>query len=114
MHPVFTDDFWYERMEVGSAAGADVETSGFAAGAAPHADLGLFNLFEDDAGVLKHQLSGICQFDASTMANKQRRPHLIFQLPNLQAERRLVDAQTFGGAGEIQLLGDRNKIAEMA
>jgi hypothetical protein len=33
---------------------------------------------------------------------------------NLQTERRLVDAQPFGGAGEIQLLGDRNKIAEMA
>jgi len=37
MYPIFTDDFWYERMEVGPAAGADDEISGFAAGAAVRA-----------------------------------------------------------------------------
>jgi hypothetical protein len=101
-------------MEVRPPAGADVEASGFAASATPHADLGLLNPFEDGASVLKHQISGICQLDAPGMTNEQRRSHLIFQLANLQAERRLVDTQPFRGAREIQLLGDRNKIAEMA
>jgi hypothetical protein len=39
--------------------------------------------------------------------------HLLFQLANLQAERRLFDAQALGRVGEILLLGDGDKIVEM-
>ena len=63
MHPVFTDDCWYERMEVGRAGGADIDPSGFAAAAASHADLGLLDLLEDDAGFLQQQFSSIGQLD---------------------------------------------------
>ncbi len=57
MRPVFKDDCWYEGMEVGPAGGADIDPSGFATGAASHADLDLLDLFENDVGFLKQQLS---------------------------------------------------------
>jgi hypothetical protein len=34
-------------------------------------------------------------------------------MANLQAERRLLDAEPFRRAGKMQLLGDRDEIAEM-
>ena len=52
------------------------------------------------------------QLDTPSAATEQRRAHLLFQLSNLQAEWWLTDAQPFGRTGEIQLLGDRNKIAD--
>jgi len=108
------DDCRYERMEIGRAAGADIDPSGFAAGAALDPGLGRLDLLEDDAGFLEHQLSGIGQLNAPSKAMQQLRVQLLFQLPDLQAEPRLVDAQPFGRAGEIQLLGDRDEVAEMA
>ncbi len=79
-------------MEIGSADGTEVDPSSFAAAAAAHAGLGSLNLLEDDARFLEQQLSGTGQLDAPSTAMEQRRADLLFQLSNLQAERRLVDA----------------------
>lgn len=61
MHPVFADDRRNERMKIGPAAGANIDPSGFAAAATPHAGLGPFDLAEDCAGFFEHQLAGIGQ-----------------------------------------------------
>jgi hypothetical protein len=101
-------------MEIDCATGADIDPSSFAANATAHVGLGRIDLLEDDPRFFEHQLSDIRQLDASGLALKQRRAKLLFQLSYLQAERRLTDAQSLGRAGEVQILGDRNKIAEMA
>jgi len=40
-------------------------------------------------------------------------PDLVLKVANLQAERRLLDAEPFGRTSKMQLLGDRDEIAEM-
>jgi len=101
-------------MEVGPAAGAYDDPPGFSASATTRTGLGPINLLEDNPRFFEHQLSDISQLYAPGLAPEQRCAHLLFQLLNLQAKWRLADAQPFGRAGEIQLLVNRNKIAEMA
>ena len=55
-------------MEIGPAAGADIDPPGLSTPASPHADLGFLDLLEDDAGLFEHQLSGIGQLDAPGLA----------------------------------------------
>jgi hypothetical protein len=44
---------------------------------------------------------------------QQRRPHLLFELTYLQAQRRLLDSEPSRRPGEVPLLGDRHEIAQM-
>ena len=39
---------------------------------------------------------------------------LLFELPDLQAQRRLLDAESLGGSREVSLLGDRNEVAQVS
>jgi hypothetical protein len=34
-------------------------------------------------------------------------------MPDLQAQRRLLDAESLGGSREVSLLGDRNEVAQV-
>jgi hypothetical protein len=61
-------------MEIGPAAGADVELADLAAGATSHADLGLADLLEDDPCFLQHQLTGTGQLDAAGLTPESGAP----------------------------------------
>ncbi len=111
---VLTDDCWYERVKICPAAETDRNPSALPSGAALHPGFGRFDLRENEARFFQHQLSGIGQFDAAGAAEEERRAQLLFQLANLQAERRLIDAEPLGGTRKIQFFRDRYKIAEMA
>lgn len=48
------------------------------------------------------------------MAHEQGGADLAFQRLDLLAERRLLDAEPFGGAGDVALARDGHEVAEMA
>src|SRR5208282_6142108 len=93
---------------------ADNYAARLAASAAAHSDGCVVGQFEDDAGLFKQEFSPIRELDLSGKPTKQRRSQLFFQLSNLRAEGRLADAQLPSRTRKVQLLGDRNKVAEMA
>ena len=99
-----------ERMKI-RAAGTDADAARFTTTAAAHADRSVFDLFEDDAGLLEQELSSIRQLHAPRQTTEQGRSQFLLQLSNLRAQRRLIDAQFRGRAREIQLLRDRNEVA---
>ena len=45
---------------------------------------------------------------------KQLDPQLVFELPDLMAQRRLAQIQPLGGAAEVQRLGQRDDVAKVA
>jgi hypothetical protein len=63
--------------------------------------------------LFQQQRPGLGQFDASRQSTEQQRSHLLFELTDLLAQRRLLDAESFGGSGEMSFLGDGQKMAEM-
>src|SRR5262249_32833076 len=58
--------------------------------------------------------SGRRQLDAARAAVEQADTHLLFELADLPAERRLGDAQPRRRPPEVQLLGDGDEVAEGA
>ena len=54
------------------------------------------------------------QLDAARLAAEQLDLELGFERPDLLAERRLLDAEPLGGAGDMAFLGDRDEVAEVA
>ena len=59
-------------------------------------------------------LTGVGQAHGSAAAIEQRRPQCVFQLLDLLRQRRLRDVQRFGGAGEVTLFGNGQKITDVA
>ncbi len=51
-----------------------------------------------------------CRFDALD----QRHIQFVFELADLRRQRRLTDEARFGGAAEMQMLGQRDQIAQVA
>ena len=84
-----------------------------AAGAARgfHGEVGVA---QDRACLLHEGAAGGCQFDPARLPAKQRRADRGLQRPDLLAQRRLLDAEASGSAGDMAFLGDRDGIAEMA
>jgi hypothetical protein len=62
---------------------------------------------------VEQQDAGFGQLDAACQAAEQRGAHFLLQMADLQAERRLLDAEAFGGAGEVQFLRHGDEIAKM-
>ncbi|MOA15059.1 hypothetical protein D3C78_1351990 [compost metagenome] len=60
------------------------------------------------------ELAGLGQRQRPRAAHQQGHPQLLFQLLYLPTQRRLRDMQAFGGAGDVPLLRDHHKIAQMA
>jgi hypothetical protein len=64
--------------------------------------------------VFQESDTGLRQFGSLRNTTKQRGPDFVFQISNLQAERRLTDANTSGGASEIPLFRNGKKIADVS
>ena len=62
----------------------------------------------------EQRLPRLGQLDAARLAAEQLHLQFGFECSDLLAERRLLDAQPLGGAGDVAFLGDRDEVAEMA
>jgi len=72
------------------------------------------DLHQRQAGVVEKDLARSGQLHAAGTAAQQFDPDLVFQIPNLPAQRRLRSVQpSFGRDGETALLGNRNEVAKM-
>ena len=68
---------------------------------------------QDRPGVVEQRLSRRGQFDAARLAAKQHHVEFAFQRANLLRQRRLLDAEPLGGAGDMALFGDRYEVAQV-
>jgi hypothetical protein len=69
---------------------------------------------DDRAGLGQEQPAGLGQLDAAVGAVEQPRADRFLQRADLLAERWLGDAEPFGGAAEVQFLGDGDEIVQLA
>jgi hypothetical protein len=74
-------------------------------------DLGLA---EHAPRLLEHGVAGVCQRDAPLGAVEEPHAELLLELPNLLAHGRLRDVQALRGPAEVQLLGDRDEVPDVA
>ena len=73
-----------------------------------------FGLAQGCARVLEKPGAGIGQGDRSLGALEQHDAKSTLQLLDLLRERGRADAQALGGAGEMQLLGHGDEVAEVS
>src|SRR5262249_714604 len=74
----------------------------------------VLDLAEDRAGVGEQRAAGLGQRDAARQPAEQLDVELALERADLLAERRLLDAEPLGRAGDVALLGDRQAIAQVA
>ena len=104
----------HQRMERRRGGEADGDAADLAARGAAGADLGMLGLGQDRLGVDQERAAGVGQADAARMAHEQRRVDLALERADLLAERRLLDVQLLGRAGDVALMRDGDEVAEMA
>ena len=100
-----------ERSRAGEAEG---DSPGVAARRpAGRADR-VLDLLQDCLRLGKQGVPRLGQFDPARLAAEQLDLQLGFERLDLLAQRRLLNAQPLGGAGDVAFLGDRDEVAEMA
>lgn len=72
------------------------------------------DVVQDGPRPLHESTASVRQFDASRQAPEERRADDRLQLGDLLAERRLLDAEPFGGTGHVPLIGNGNGIAQVS
>ena len=75
---------------------------------------GALDLVENDAGAIEKGDARVGQFDAARLAAKQLHVEFLFQRADLHAQRRLLNAEPFGGPGHVLFFSDGNEIAQVA
>lgn len=71
-------------------------------------------ILQRQARIAHPRLTGVGQAHGSAAAIEQRRSQCVFQLLDLLRQRRLRHVQRFGGAGEIALFGNGQKITDVS
>ena len=102
-----------ERLELGGGGESDPQLAAFAGLGQCHGGPGGGDLRHDAPGMVEKDAAGRGDRHASLAAVEQLAAHLAFELLDLQAERRLADIETLGGAAEIQFLRHRDEVAQM-
>lgn len=64
--------------------------------------------------MLEQLRSGGGQFQPAWRADEERDTQLLLQIAHGARQRRLVDVHAFGSTAEIQLLRDRDEVAQMS
>jgi hypothetical protein len=90
------------------------QVAGLAAGGAARRREPLLRLGERAAGVGEERGAGRGERHRPRAAGEQLGADHRLEPPHLLAQRRLGDADAFGGAAEVQLLGDGDEVAEVA
>ena len=100
-------------VEGGGSGEAERQAADFAAIGALGGELCLFRGIDGGSCLGEEGLAGRRQLRPVRYAVEQLRSHLVFQIPDLLAERRLADTEIGGGTGEISFFRKRQKIADM-
>ena len=74
---------------------------------------GVRGLRQDDARLLHEHAARFGELYLALGAVEELDPELVFELPDLMAERRLTQIQPLGGAAEVQRLGQRDDVAKV-
>jgi hypothetical protein len=69
---------------------------------------------DDRRRVVRHQPPGFGGHDTARVAVQQLDAELVFELPDLHAERRLRDMQHIGGGGQAAGLDHFREVAKLA
>ncbi len=109
--PELADQPRHEGMERRRIDHADADASQVAARDALRVLGGQPHPLQDLTRIEQKGAAGAGQRHAARQALEQAGTHLLFQLTNLLAQRRLLDAQTLGRAGEVELLRNSDEIA---
>jgi hypothetical protein len=64
--------------------------------------------------LVEQQHTRLCEFHAARQTMKEGSAQFPLEAADLEAEARSLDSQPLGSAGEMQLLGNRDEIAEMS
>ena len=70
-------------------------------------------LRQDDARLLDEHPAGFGELDVALGPVEQRDTELVFQLPDLLAERRLAEMQPLGGAAEVKRVGHGDDVPQV-
>ena len=104
----------HEGVEGRRAGEAHCQPAGLAARHLAHAVHGLVHQRDDVARVRQQRAAAFGQFHAARQTVEQRHAQFLLQRADLLAERRLTDAQAFGGLGQVGFLGHRQEVAQQA
>jgi hypothetical protein len=74
----------------------------------------LLDVAEDTTSTLEKDLASACELDGARGAKEESVAKNLLELSNLLGERRLGEMKALRCATEVQLLGDGDKVAEMA
>lgn len=108
------DDARHEGMERHGAGEADGDAALLAACRAAGCRDRVLDACQDSSCVVEQRFAGLGELDASRLAAEELDVELGFERPDLLTERWLLYAQSFGGAGDVLLLGDGDEVAQMA
>ena len=100
----------HEGVEGRRAGEAHCQPAGLAARHLAHAVHGLVHQRDDVARVRQQRAAAFGQFHAARQTVEQRHAQFLLQRADLLAERRLTDAQAFGGLGQVGFLGHRQEV----
>ena len=87
---------------------------GFAAPGTLRMALRQFELAYGGVGFGQQRLPRLGQADLTLLTHKQANPKSVFKVLDLSAQGRRCNAQYFGGAGEIAVLCNGQKVAKVA
>jgi hypothetical protein len=83
-------------------------------GRAPRRLYAVSDALEGGARIHNEAPASFGQFDAAREAAKQLNAEFTFERSDLMAERRLLDAEALGSAGDVPFFGNRNEVTEVA
>ena len=103
-----------QQADVEGAGDADAQVSAQLLGRAAHGAQPAVDLGQRVLHPPEQLLARLGDHDALADAVEQPMPDLGLELLDLMRQRRLGDVNGFGGTGEIELLGERREITQMA
>ena len=109
-----TQGGWHRRVESRRTREANAQPSHLALGSAPGGARGALCLDEQRPRLGQKSLPCLGQFRPVREAAKERGTQFVFQAADLLAKRWLSDAHLGRRPGKVQLLGHRQKVANVA
>ena len=103
-----------KRLEAGAPAERDPEPPELTGGGAAGVGLGPLELGQRAARAVEERTTGVGQAHLPRGADEQLGTQLLLELADGDAQRRLGHVQTLGGAAEVELLGHRDEVAQVA
>src|SRR5262249_15261048 len=102
-----------ERLEPGAPAEADPQLSDLPRRGTLRVVPRSVKLGQSSAGTVEKRAAGLGEPDLARCPKQELGPELLLELSDRRAQRRLGHVQAIGGAAEVELLRDRDEVAQM-